>query len=74
MTNSFEVPASYETVVFPTEPTLPIDTLKIIEASTGDKKKKGDFMVINTNPDSTVQFTVIYDEYDCYAAKGFYVS
>ena len=60
-------------VVFPTEPTLKIEELKIIEAVINNRKKECDFMVAHTNAEYTVRFHVVIEEGRCFTYKGFSV-
>ena len=74
MTVTFKVPETLTPVFFPTESSLLIDNLKIIEARFVNKKKICDFMVSHTNAEYTVRFQVIYEQGRCFASKGFRVS
>ena len=67
MTLLFKVPAEMMPVVFPTEPSLHIEELKIIDAVVNSSRKTCDFMVSHTNAEYTVQFHVVHEEALCYA-------
>ncbi len=73
MQNTFAVPERMKPVIFPTEPTLRIDELKIIDAVINNRKKQCDFMVAHTNAEYTVQFHVTLEEGRCFTYKGFSV-
>lgn len=73
MIKNFRVPPELYPIVFPTEPTLMIEDLKIIDSFINNSRKKCQFMVSHDKPEYTVQFVAVYEEERCFSSKGFSV-
>lgn len=76
LSSEFSVPREIQPTLFPTEPTLEIKELKIIDSIVfSHKRKLCDFMISHTNADYTLQLRVYLNLEDprCYAYKGFAV-